>query len=54
MGDGCRAQRRVSRPASGLILAAALEIRWYAVLVKPGFTPPGWVFGAVWPVLYLL
>ncbi len=24
------------------------------MLAKPGFTPPGWVFGAVWPVLYLL
>ena len=26
----------------------------YAALDKPSFAPPGWLFGAVWPVLYLL
>jgi tryptophan-rich sensory protein len=27
---------------------------WYAGLTKPVFVPPGWVFGAVWTVLYVL
>lgn len=26
----------------------------YANLIKPPFSPPGWVFGVVWPILYLL
>lgn len=27
---------------------------WYYTMRKPGWTPPPWVFGLVWSVLYLL
>jgi benzodiazapine receptor len=26
---------------------------WYMILVKPTWTPPGWLFGPVWGILYL-
>lgn len=37
----------------GLATASSVST-WYSTLVKPFFNPPGWIFGPVWIVLYIL
>ncbi|MBK5265130.1 MAG: tryptophan-rich sensory protein [Alphaproteobacteria bacterium] len=40
--------------ASGRVAGSGYGNRWFASLAKPELMPPGWVFGIVWPILYLL
>jgi len=38
---------------AGLLTAQSVKT-WYPALLKPWFTPPGWVFAPAWITLYLL
>ena len=38
----------------GSVFAIPSISTWYAGLAKPAFSPPNWVFGPVWILLYLL
>jgi len=38
----------------GLFTSPAIRSGWYGLLQKPSFNPPGWIFGPVWTVLYIL
>ncbi len=39
---------------AALIGSLFLPGEWYSQLAKPRWTPPGWVFGPVWSILYAL
>ena len=39
---------------SGWISNAGYGNAWFEALEKPFFMPPGWAFGVVWPILYVL
>lgn len=38
----------------GSVVSVSAIPSWYASLIKPPLTPPGWVFGPVWTTLYIL
>lgn len=38
----------------GHLFANQENLTWYATLQKPFFSPPSWLFGLVWPILYFL
>jgi translocator protein len=38
----------------GSVFTSSSVSNWYPTLVKPNFTPPGWVIGLVWIVLFTL
>jgi benzodiazapine receptor len=40
--------------ASGWLSNSGYGNAWFDALEKPVFMPPGWLFGLVWPLLYLL
>ncbi len=38
---------------AGMVTSEAIP-EWYASLIRPSFSPPNWLFGPVWTVLYVL
>ena len=40
--------------ATGSVFTARSVKTWYPALLKPAGTPPPWIFGPVWSLLYLL
>jgi len=38
----------------GSIFTASSIKNWYALLKKPFFNPPSWIFSPVWTILYIL
>lgn len=39
---------------SGYVSNSGYSNPWFDALRKPGFMPPGWVFGVAWTILYIL
>ena len=53
-GFGTFALLLVATLAAGYLGSFFPPGEWYAALAKPSWTPPGWVFGPVWALLYAL
>jgi tryptophan-rich sensory protein len=41
-------------PGLGSAFAGRSVSGWYLTLARPSWTPPGWVFGPVWTLLYTM
>jgi benzodiazapine receptor len=39
---------------SGYLSNSGFSNPWFDALRKPGFMPPGWLFGVAWTILYIL
>jgi benzodiazapine receptor len=39
---------------AGAVFTTASVRSWYPMLKKPSWTPPSWIFGPVWTILYLM
>ena len=39
---------------SAALAGSSADNAWYMALNRPPLTPPGWVFGVVWTILYVL
>lgn len=39
---------------AGAFFTAGSVNQWYPILQKPSWTPPSWLFGPVWTILYLM
>lgn len=44
----------IAGSVSGWLSNSGYGNSWFDGLIKPSFMPPGWAFGVVWPILYVM